>query len=703
MESEQHSFKPMFPSKFATEGFFGNPLSNMPSYTYYSKLSICHPTVVHNLGKVPKEQKIIIAETGTTSIFTISDLELFHTMGSQEEIRTAVAKIVNITIIETHGSALLDYINQACQDLQIRTPKEATYLLEIMFKNGNAEDVSPGQSEYYFVYPLTFVSMNIQITEAGGQYRIRANEPGLSALYGTAGPATNNVCAIPAKNLGEFIQGFNRFLNTCAQDEVEACHHDIKDNYVVLIPKEWESYKFANLEGAEKGNKQTARYFKDPSKLLIQIPKGAKVPDIITSVFSSIVEFQKIKTSDGRGFMKKETASLSDKPAEIASYFRLVADTHFGDYDEKRKLYARTYIWWFADYKEPAMYDPNHMKSFNDPGIMRKRVTNLIKEGLLTKRYDYNYTGINTEVIRFDMNLNLSYFRTLPIRAGEQGQSNDRQNATKATDTQKKEEDAPKNKDKKPFKSQGGAAYAQRLAGGALSSRNRIAGDRDNIRKSSGNYLESYALPDPSDEISFHQVSSNTEETSGEAQGIASSDNSAGTIQFGNAHMSLAGGSEFVQIDLDIKGDPYWMGMSNLNQQYRDTQTGIANFAMYQNGAQMFWLNVKSPSEPDETTGKMQFTPSIMSGIFKVISVVSRFINGSFTQSVTADRDLGTNEAKARSTLLRFTNEKELETEAVMAIADTESAVAAEGIRERKKERIASNARLESQGYEKRS
>ena len=664
-ESEQHSFEPKYSKQFNTEGFFGNPLSSMPSYTYYSKLSICHPTIVHNLGKVPDEQKIIIAETGTTSIFTISDLELFHTMGSDEEIRTAVAKRVNITIIEAHGSALLDYINQACKDLQIKTPSQATYLLEIMFKNGNAEDVSPGQSEYYFVYPLKIASMNIQITEAGGQYRINAGEPGLSALYGTAGSAINNVCAIPAKNLGEFIRGFNRFLNTCAQDEVEACHHDVKDNYVVIIPKEWESYKFANLEGAEKGNTQTARYLINLSKLLIQIPKGAKIPDIITSVLSSVVDFQKIKTSDGQGFMKQSTYGSSDKPSEIASYFRLVADTHFGDYDEKRKLYSRTYIWLFDNYKEPAMYDTNHMKSFNDPGIMRKRVTNLIKEGLLTKRYDYNYTGINTEVIRFDMNLNLSYFRTLPIRAGEQGQSNNVQNATKTSPTQRKEEAAPKDKDKKPFKSQGGAAYAQRLAGGVLSSRNRIADDRDNIRKSSGNYLESYALPDPSDEISFHQVSSNTEETSSEAQGIASSDNSAGTIQFGNAHMSLAGGSEFAQIDLEIKGDPYWMGMSNLNQQYRDTQTGIANFAMYQNGAQMFWLNVKSPSEPDETTGKMQFTPSIMSGIFKVKSVVSRFINGAFTQSVTADRDLGTNEAKARSTLLRFTNEQELQEEKI--------------------------------------
>ena len=72
----------------------------------------------------------------------------------------------------------------------------------------------------------------------------------------------------------------------------------------------------------------------------------------------------------------------------------------------------------------------------------------------------------------------------------------------------------------------------------------------------------------------------------------------------------------------------------------------------------MFWLNVKSPKEPDPLTGKMEFDDNTtISGIFKVKKVISRFVNGSFTQTLEATRDMGTNFKKAKKTLLTFTDE----------------------------------------------
>ena len=656
------SFAPKDSIKYSIKGFLGNPLNSMPSYTYYIRLSIVHPTIVHKKKKIQTDEKIVIAETGTTSVFNISDLEIFHAVGYNNETRGAFGIGANITIVETHGSALLDYISRACIDLGIKTPKEATYLLEVMFKNGNAEEIQAGQSEYYFVYPLKFTSMNIQVTEKGGQYRIAATEPGIDALVG---PTTKNACTVPAKNLGEFITLFKNFLNKCAQDEVNACHHDVADQYGFIIPKEWESYKFANLEGAEKSNPRTTRYFSDLSKLLIQIPKGSQIPDIITSVFSSIVEFQKIRTADGLGFMKKSPDEPSEKPGEIASYYRLVADMRYGKYDNARKRYTRIYTWWFDTYKEPSVYDTNYMKSFNDSKVMRKRITNLVNEGILTKRYDYNYTGLNTEIIRFDMSFNLSYFRMLPIRAGEQGKSNHLQHAKTRnphyheTETRTDTKEGKHKTEKKTFVADPVILKVTDLkeAQAALA-----AETQTNIRKGSKYYLESYGLPDSSDESFFHQVSADTVDAPTDTQGTVTPDASAGMIQFGSHYMELAGGDELAQIDIEIKGDPYWLGNSNLAKEEEGSQTGIADFARYEQGANMFWLNVKSPSEPDEKTGKMKFTDNTtISGIFKVKKVISRFIAGSFVQSLEANRDLATNYDKSRPTLIRFTDEQEVE------------------------------------------
>tara|TARA_B100000949_G_scaffold208264_1_gene199972 strand:+ start:1035 stop:3173 length:2139 start_codon:yes stop_codon:yes gene_type:complete len=678
VDSGKPSFAPADAIKYSVQGFLGNALSSMPSYTYYIRLSICHPMIVRNLSKIPSEKKIIIAETGTTSVFSISDLELFQAVSYENETRGAMGQGFNITIIETHGSALLDYINRACIDLQINTPKEATYILEIMFNNSNAEGVTPGQSEYYFVYPLKFTSMNIQVTERGGQYRIRATEPGIDAIYGNVGPTINNACTIPAKNLGEFVNEFVEFLNQCALDEVEACHHSVRDKYGIDIPDDWKSYKFGNLEGKESANSQSSRAFNDPSKLLIQIPKGSYVPDILTSVFGSVVEFQKIKTASGRGFMKTSPDADLEKADEIASYFRLVADMWFGDYDDLRKRYSRTYLWGFKEYKEPAIYDANLLKEFNNAGVMRKRVTNLINEQLLAKRYDYNYTGLNTEVIRFDMSFDLTYFRSLPIRAGHQAEVNYIQNVKKA-DVAVHDTYERRDKKAKPKQAANEAAATRQQSRGTPNKKHKarptkvtkIIGEqaalaaqtKTNIRKGSGYYLESYALPDVEEEITFHQISSTTQDIPTDIKGIVSPDNSTGMIKFGNSYLELTGGAELASIDLEIKGDPYWLGMSNLTKQFRNANTGIADFAMYEKGAPMFWLNVNSPTEPNPNTGKMEFVDNTtISGIFKVKTVISRFQAGGFVQTLVANRDF-TNYEKARSTLLKFTNEEQLKRE----------------------------------------
>ena len=188
-------FSPKDSIKYSPRGFLGNALSSMPTATYYLRLSICHPTIVHNLS-LNNKKKIVIAETATTAVFNIVDLEIMAAVSWNQGTRSAQGKGFNITIVETHGAALLDYINRACKDLGIKTPKEATYLLEVMFNNGNAENVEPGQSEYYFVYPLMLENMNISITEKGGQYRISATSPGVSSYAGGTGPTIKNVSTL---------------------------------------------------------------------------------------------------------------------------------------------------------------------------------------------------------------------------------------------------------------------------------------------------------------------------------------------------------------------------------------------------------------------------------------------------------------------------------------------------------------------------
>jgi hypothetical protein len=674
------TFAPKESLKYSTKGFLGNALSSMPTATYYTRLSICHPTIVHNLA-LNNKKKIIIAETATTAIFAITDLEIFHVVSWNEHTRSAQGIGANITIVETHGAALLDYINKACRDLGIKTPKEATYLLEVMFNNGNAENVEPGQSAYYFVYPLMFENMHIGITEKGGQYRINATEPGVSAYNGQVGPTIKNVSTIAASSLGEWASGFQAFLNKCAQDEKDAKAHFVKDEYYIIIDNEWKDYKFSNTKSKE--NDQTTRSFKDNSKLVIQIAKGSRIPDILNSVMGATEEFQRVKTTEG-GFMREMgTDGDMTNTKSIPEIFRLVCDMRFGDYDIKRKRYSRKYLYAFQSYKDATVYSGELATQFNNKDVMKERVTKLLKEQLLTKRYDYNFTGLNTEVLQFDINFDLTYFRSIPIRAGHQGQREGVQNSknlpvgsTEAGSESKKNRTA--NDVPPSLRKHIGKTYGEMSDQGLVYGANPQDADElekaqaalasetsTNIRKGSGLYIESYTLPSTQANVSFHTLSSDTVDSGSALQQNVTPDRSTGRIKLGNMYMELTGGSELQKINIEIKGDPYWLGMSNLTKQFRNASSGIAEFAIYEQGAPMFWLNVNSPVEPDPDTGKMEFVNNVtISGIFKVTNVIHRFVNGAFTQSLEAIRDIGTNYEIARPTLLRFTNEAELYQEA---------------------------------------
>ena len=686
------SYAPKDAIKHSPRGFIGNALSSMPSATYYTRLSICHPAIVHNLS-LNNKKKIIIAETATTAIFAITDLEVYHVVSWNNQTRSAQGVAFNITIVETHGAALLDYINKACRDLGIKSPKEATYLLEIMFNNGNAENVEPGQSEYYFIYTLKFQNMQIGITEKGGQYRINATEPGVDAYAGQTGPTINNVSTIAASSLGEWVKGFQTFLNKCAQDEVDNESHFMKDEYYIMIDDAWEDYQFTNTKSPE--NNQSTRHHTDNSKLMIQIAKGSRIPDILNSVMGATEQFQKVPIAGG-GFMREKGVNHEGTNAKgIPEIFRLVCDMRFGKYDPRRKRYSRKYLYSFQSYKDASVSDPGLATKFNDKDTMKDRVTNLLQEQLLTKRYDYNFTGLNTEVLNFDINFDLTYFRTIPIRKGRQGQRSGVQ-GSKNMPIGATEKGAESKKNKRPNDMPGNLSHYVKKTYGDYDDQGLIYGANPtnaeelekaqaalasetgtNIRKGSGLYIESYSLPSTQENVSFHTISSDTGDSGASLQQNVTPDRSTGRIQLGNMYMEMTGGSELQKINVDIKGDPYWLGMSNLTKQFRGASTGIADFAIYEQGAPMFWLNVNSPVEPDETTGKMEFVNNVtVSGIFKVTNVISRFVNGAFTQSLEAIRDIGTNYELARSTLLKFTNEEELKQEAHAAQAAADATTA---------------------------
>ena len=54
----------------------------------------------------------------------------------------------------------------------------------------------------------------------------------------------------------------------------------------------------------------------------------------------------------------------------------------------------------------------------SDASVQKERLKKILDNGLLRKRFDYTYTGLNTEVLGLDVTLNNTYYQLQAINSG---------------------------------------------------------------------------------------------------------------------------------------------------------------------------------------------------------------------------------------------------------------------------------------------
>jgi hypothetical protein len=165
--------------------------------------------------------------------------------------------------------------------------------------------------------------------------------------------------------------------------------------------------------------------------------------------------------------------------------------------------------------------------------------------------------------------------------------------------------------------------------------------------------LYTYAA-DPRDIANHLARSATTADNSNEVRGVYT------TIL---AQLYDRQGQHLTEIEMEIRGDPYWLGFSNVERQTEldayirqaaAAQGGIprsfgrllnnqesARYANYVDRDASFLLLFRPGDQPNEQTGYMDFKDSVFfNGIYHTIEVTHVFNNGQFTQKLRAVRDL---------------------------------------------------------------
>lgn len=102
----------------------------------------------------------------------------------------------------------------------------------------------------------------------------------------------------------------------------------------------------------------------------------------------------------------------------------------------------------------------------------------------------------------------------------------------------------------------------------------------------------------------------------------------------------------FAEIELEIRGDPYWMGQSNIREngiaESFGQDQGDATRANFISNDHMLVLVFRSGENYNESTGLMEFntTSDFFNGAYAVYEVTNSFKGGSFTQLLKCNKDI---------------------------------------------------------------
>jgi hypothetical protein len=311
----------------------------------------------------------------------------------------------------------------------------------------------------------------------------------------------------------------------------------------------------------------------DTESRTFTFPAGERINEIVQRV---------VLSSDytTKALEKVDAAGMHD-------WFRLDVQIQLLEYDALRNLRAKKYVIRVLPYKVGSeLY-----KSPSAPAQGQKA-----RQGIIAKRYDYIYTGQNNDILKFDLTFDGMFFTgAQPRPTGDNKQINN-PNINSPVDSPR----------------------------GTNPVQQGSAGPTVNLPTSA------QVKPDP-------KINSQTPTGNKTPEKMVED-------AFQNAYMKSS--ADMINLEIDIIGDTYYLSDSGLNSNYfakkgPNDQT-TADESMNYEGSEIFvYLSFRTPVEPNLSVVQQgglydfpQAGESPYSGVFKVVALVHKFSNGTFTQTL---------------------------------------------------------------------
>jgi hypothetical protein len=306
--------------------------------------------------------------------------------------------------------------------------------------------------------------------------------------------------------------------------------------------------------------------------------QAQKLTDIITQVIMSST-------------FAKQATQKSTKADGMIDWFKIDVQVEFLEYDDLIGDYAKKFIYRVVPFKV-------HSSIFGNPNSIPVGITEI--EKTIVKRYDYIYTGLNTEVLNFEIKIDYLFYT----------------GGAPATEAKTKNEQAPDQK------------------GVAEDPAKKTTTGEGNEKKAQTAFLGKSKIKKTPDQFTLMKGGAGSTDVE---QKVAEA--------FQNAFINVTS-ADLVKVELEIMGDTYWLvdsGFSNYFAKESEkspliTDDGTAN---YEGQDVYIFITFRTPADVNQRTGNFEFNKDKVSpftGIYRVVKCVSKFADGQFRQTLTCVR-----------------------------------------------------------------
>jgi hypothetical protein len=385
-------------------------------------------------GPAVNQDVIIIARTAET-ITTVNSLEFENVLGLTRGDRVNLGMKFRMSITQPQSTNLIRQIFLASQELGIERYQTHPFFIQVMLKGRNKDgglvggyEPSDGLNAAKLssdaieipgtrrLYAVMVKNMQYKVDVGGATYDIEGTR------YGDVARADDHVLVsdirLPGlKNFKDFTQRFTGAIQSQQRHELGVTKY-LMDQYDIAvigedtdeIEKILESRIITDAEDSELILNSDL----DTNKVTTEIDYDASITEVIEKHLTRTEYF--VKSIKGIQERLSEIDNLSDEALELwddvaigKKAFTILPVAIPEKFDPLRNDYQRSfkYIIYISSW---TTIQAGILAEYNAPAQRHKqRVSYMMQNAQLSKKYSYHYTGQNLDVIDFDLTYNFQY------------------------------------------------------------------------------------------------------------------------------------------------------------------------------------------------------------------------------------------------------------------------------------------------------